>query len=404
MAIIRNAANTLRKGRVGDTTYYVALGRQIARQRLNNSNYGKDARRTPSQQANRVRWSNLVNFYKVSRGWISKAFEYKRAGQTDYNRLMQVNVASSAISLTKTMAEAGACIADQYIISQGSLPSIEVTKSNNQWVTDLKLGELTIGAETTVADFTAALTLLNKHVRVGMQLTFVSYMQSVDGLGIPRLICTAYEVTLSDTDTSVLRDMLPDFASQTVNGALGTSDQIAVGAFAYILSDLSSGKLLISTQRLITFNADLISQYSSPENKQAAIDSYGVDDLVLLNPETTESQDATAKPVYIQAIKIQDRTFTSGSFVGNQNQYENDEVHIIMSFIPDGVKVTKASVNDQSGAIYWTTEPTISGNVITIPSMSQQYDIIITSVSVEMDNGMSYVINFPAKDPGSSVE
>lgn len=302
MGIIRNASNRLIRGRVGDTTYYVSLERQIARQALNSSNYGESARRSEAQQSRRVKWSNLVNFYKLSKGWMPMAFESKKKGQSDYNRFMSINLNTSRVALTRDEALQGAVVVEPFVITQGSIPSIDITKSGSVWRTSLKLGNLAITAATTNAEFTAAITANNMGVRKGMQLSFVSYQQLTTAAGIPQCTCGFYEITLDDTDQTPVRQFLPDFCSSVVNGNLGTSNDISVGCFAYILSEVVAGQIRVSSQSLINNNESLIQAYSGAQQRELAINSYGVDGEVVLSPISRVEQEAIAQPISINKI------------------------------------------------------------------------------------------------------
>ena len=314
MGIIRNSANRKVIGRIGDTTYYVSMNRQIARQALNSSNYGESARRSPSQQGRRVMWANLVNFYRASKGWMPKAFESKSAKQTDYNRFMSANLPNSRIALTKAVASVSACVVDSFIIAQGSLRSIKVSKLANSWQTDIKLGGLKIGAETTVGQLSSAIIKNNNWILAGDQLSFVSYQQYVDSNNTPHVICTAYEVTLNIASTEILRDYLPEFCStSSTAGNLGTNTNISIGGFAYILSrNVGGGSLQVSTQQLVTNNDILISQYSGAINVKAAVDSYGVDADNFLDTGSVPVT-RTEQPLYIDYISVGDRTFAPGA-------------------------------------------------------------------------------------------
>lgn len=299
MGIIRNASNRLIRGRVGDTTYYVSLERQIARQALNSSNYGESARRSEAQQSRRVKWSNLVNFYKLSKGWMPMAFESKKKGQSDYNRFMSINLNASRVALTRDEALQGAVVVEPFVITQGSIPSVDITKSGSVWRTSIKLGNLAITEATTNAQFTAAVTANNMGIRKGMQLSFVSYQQLTTSAGIPQCTCGFYEITLSDTDTTPVREYLPDFCSQVVNGNLGTSDNISVGCFAYILSEVVAGQIRVSSQSLINNNEANITAYSSEQQRELAINSYGVDGEVVLSPISLNKQEPIEQPMSI---------------------------------------------------------------------------------------------------------
>lgn len=314
MGIIRNAANRKIKGRIGDTTYYVSMDRQIARQALNSSNYGESARRSPSQQGRRVMWANLVNFYKASKGWMPKAFESKSSKQTDYNRFMSANLAGARIALTKTQAAVGACVADAFIVAQGSLRSIQVSRMADTWQTDIALGTLTINDNTTVGAFADACIKNNNWILEGDQISFISYQQYIDAQNTPHVICTAYEVTLYTNSADKLRDYLPEFCSQVSSAKnLATNNDISTGGFAYILSrNLGGGRLQVSTQQLITNNDVMILQYSSATNVQAAIESYGVDTDKFLDTGSVPVTKAE-QPLYIEFFNVGTRSFAPGA-------------------------------------------------------------------------------------------
>ena len=289
------------RGRVGNTTYYSECGRLIARVSQNSSNYGESASRSERQQYQRGKWGNLVNFYKVSKAWMKKAYENRKANQSDYNRFMQLNTANGRVYLIKSMYAQGGCVVDAFRISEGSLRSISVFPVGNVYRTDLSLGDLTIGGATTIGDFSAALIANNNHLHNNMQISFISYQQEVNQFGVPQLICTAYEITLDTGSDELVRSYLPIFCSNGVDGYLGTNDNISIGAFAYVLSESVSGKTLVSTQELILNNSALIAEYTSAEAIERSIKSYGVDTDVFLASGSNPTQ-ATPQPLYISRV------------------------------------------------------------------------------------------------------
>lgn len=383
MAIIRNAANTLMKGRVGQTTYYISKGQQVARQSRNDSNYGESARRTELQQNRRVLWANLVQFYKISARWMPKAFETKGVGQTDYNKFMAVNVPTARIPLTKNQAEAGACVVDRFVVSQGSLPSIEVTALVSGWKTNLLIGDLTIGAETTVADLTNALVDNNANIRVGMQLSFASYQQSVDPLGTPRVNCRLYEVTLSPGDTSLVSEHIPLLGLSSVDGCIGTSADVPLGGFAWILSELQNGTLRVSTQLLTINNATLISQYTTAGQLQAAAESYGIDTEVILNPSATVEQSQEPDTPYIQYIMVGQTRYNPGDIMGSAGVLHDTNVEFHLSQpIASEIKFPAAYLyNSSVTPIVNGTVVSASGNIVTVS---------FSEVSAETNTRVSY--------------
>lgn len=397
MGVIRNAANQQIKGRVGAVTYYVSEGRQIARQALNNSNYGETASRSEAQQTQRIKWANLVNFYKVCRGWMPKAFEGKKPGQSDYNRLMQVNMPYTDIYLTKNEAAVGACVAEDYLISQGSLPSVEMSKSGTGFVTNIYLGDLTIDDNTLVGEFSQALVENNTNIEYGMQIAYVSLMQSVDSLGIPRLICTFYEVTLKQDSTDTLYDYLPPLCASSRGQCLATSQDVPIGACSYVVSDLRNGSLRVSTQVLQTNNTTLITNYSSEMAKQKAIMSYGLDPGVVLSPLTENEQGATPVPFYIQFIQIGDDVYNPGDAVPDFGEWSSVP-YIVVSFSLFGVtpNITGVTVviNGINLPATWSPVAQSTGAIKITNDFDVELSSQLTSIEISMSNGQVVTADF----------
>lgn len=356
MAIQKNAINPILTGQVGAFTYYNSKGQTVVRQAKNNSNVGESASRTQAQQNQRVKLANVVNFYKVSKKWMPKAFEGLRPGQTDYSRFLAANMPITKIVLTKAQAAAGACVVDNYIVSVGSLPSIAVTMSGaNAYATNIVLGNLEISDTTTVAEFSQAVIANNSTIEYGMQLSFVSYMQDIDAQGIPRVICTPYELTLDASNTNPVRDYLPAFCSQSIvipssPMQLGTSNKIATGGFAYIISDKRSGKLLVSSQILVVVNQDLITEYTSGTQNEAATRSYGVNGEVFLSPDTRGETPATPKPVYIQSMVQSGNTYNANQEYGSIQKLKQSPTAINFSTTVDSAKVLSANATGANSA------------------------------------------------------
>lgn len=409
MAIIRNAANTLKKGRVGETTYYISKGQQVARQSRNDSNYGESARRTQLQQNRRVLWANLVEFYKISARWMPKAFESKGPGQTDYNKFMAVNVPTARIALTKAESEAAGCVVDGYVVSQGSLPSIEIEQTVNGYKTNIALGELTITADTTIADFSNAAIQANANIREGMQLSCAVYTQSVDPLGTPRAICRLYEITIDTHSSSKLRAYFPEFISNVVSGNLGTTSNMPAGGFAYILSELQGGGLKVSTQLLTTLNVDLVSQYSSAAQVERAVQSYGVDSEVVLNPDTLNAQGEEGVQGYITRlqwpgtdISDPDQVVYPGDYVGEWGRWYDKTIKIFTQGLTDQT-VSNVKVYDGVFSVMEETATISESGIISVKfsGIGHGSSRIISKVTVTLSDGLVLEADFLTTIPGA---
>lgn len=95
----------------------------------------------------------------------------------------------------------------------------------------------------------------------------------------------------------------------------------------------------MSTQNLITNNAALIAEYSSTQTRSIAIDSYGVDQEVILNPMTTVEQGAVARPLYISYIMVNGTRYVANQEMPRFGENEFDPVEIFLN-----EKITKAEV------------------------------------------------------------
>ena len=401
MAIIRNAANTLKKGRVGETTYYISKGQQVARQSRNDSNYGETARRTELQQNRRVLWANLVQFYKISARWMPKAFESRRPGQTDYNKFMAVNVPSARIPLTKAEAEAGACVVDGFLVSQGSLPSVEVTAVGDGWKTNLMIGNLNIGANTTVAQLTEALLANNANIEEGMQISFVMYQQTVDPLGTPRANCRCYEVTLDSSSSDLVRDHIPELGSTSVDGAIGTSSSVPDGGFAWIVSQLYNGALRVSTQLLINNNYVLIGQYNNVSKLRLAAESYGIDVEVVLNPNTIVAQSEEPTSRFIQYIEVNNEQYAANDVFGSLSILYNRTVTMAFSNL-SGVVVTRIQAISSYDSTFTATLGQTTGNSIemTFANVPETTVAGLRGMVAALSDGTVLTIPFESGDMG----
>lgn len=314
MGIIRNQLALKIRGRVGAFSYYTESGRQIVRQAQNTTNYGETARRTESQQMRRSKWGNLVNFYKISKDWMPHAYETKKANQSDYNKFMSLNTSIVKSYLMKGVIAVGGCVVEPYVISEGSIRTIDVLKLDNAWRTDIALGTLVITAGTTVAEFTEAVLAANPQVREGYQLSFISYQQDLLPNRLPQVICSAYEVTLDRQDNKLLRSYLPEFCSQSVDGYIGTNDNISKGCFAYIWSYSGGGKTIVSTQTLINNNADMIDTFTTFQAYNASIQSYGLDEERFLMSGSNPIK-AASQPNYIASAGFGGKRYVDGDTV-----------------------------------------------------------------------------------------
>lgn len=290
MSKVRIPINPKQVGRVGAYSMYVRAGEQIVRQRQNASNYGETASRTYAQQLRRVMWSNLVNQFRAIAFWQPRAYENIRAGQTDYNKFMSLNVNAATLPLTKQMASDGATIITPVIVSQGSLPSPVTLINEDNFAVDLIGDDTAAAAMATVGDFSAIIIQYNPNFLAGDALCFVGARNWVDLSDTPRASCDYVEVVLNPNDTTPLASLGAGFSlgwdaeSQrfVFYWSRSTDQPVVAGTCIHTRRNVSS--LAVSTEKLVMLNEDIIEMYSGDEWLQECVDSYGVSTLVPLEP------------------------------------------------------------------------------------------------------------------------
>lgn len=274
------------KKKLGGTVLYTQGGRTLQRELAPEVKNPK----TPAQMGQRVKWANLVAFYRANAGWMPKAFENKKATQSDYNKFMSLNAANSRIYLTKEQARQGACVVDSYRVSDGTLQPVDVFPSGKDWVTNLYLTGLnTLDASTTVAAFSTALLSSNAGLRSGDQLSFIRVTQLFNNTtDIPYVQVRAYELLINEQGTGLVKDFWPieliGLGQEQETPALMVKNNNKQGGFAIIVSRTQGGRVLVSPSQITQVNmAEVINKYSSNAALQAAIDSYGRGDEVFLD-------------------------------------------------------------------------------------------------------------------------
>ena len=301
-------------GGAGGYTFYVRDGEQVVRQRKNNSNYGESASRSTAQQNRRVKWANLVNFYKAIMSWQPKAYENKSQGQTDYNIFMSLNVNESPIALTKDMALQGCAVVTNYKVSRGSIPTIEeaLTDPADGNIMAISLTQA-ISGSTTVGQFAADVIANNPSFKANDNLAFIVFTNTQNSAHYPYVSSVYKEVTLDTTNTALLSSFIgSNRFEKTTAGNLkvnvGAADSNEAG-FVLIHTRKTSGVLQVSTQSIVITGESFPQEYSGADWFAECVASYGVDIEVPLDPSFNSG---TISQVTANSATVSDGDVLSG--------------------------------------------------------------------------------------------
>ena len=270
MAILNGMIRKM-KGSAGDLTFKTVSGRTIVSEKttaVKNS-------RTHAQLKIRMKWANMIQMYKGIAPLLNNGFETKTAGVSDYNMFVKVNSQRTPVYLTKSLVASGACVVAPYQITQGSLPSIVTKGEGSKAVTDISLGNLTISASTTVAEFSNAVVQNNKEYEYGDQISFFSVLQKANAAtGVPYGYFKAEAVVLDKEKNTLLLAIVSKTGFTSSGGYLAHGEDEGDGAFCWVHSRNKNHKTIISSQTLID-NNKLLATYTSPDAYEEAVASYG---------------------------------------------------------------------------------------------------------------------------------
>lgn len=234
-------------------------------------------------------WANLVNFYKINKFWMPKAFELRSAGQTDYNRFMQLNIPFSEHALTKDQALLGVCAPFLMQVTEGSLPAIQYDNAAAvPFVTDIKITNSYSAGTQSVAQLSQDIIANNAFWQNGDNLAVVRY-EMAPYEGNPYIIPHYYELTLDTSDTATILNTLDFFNNSGVQFTDGfvnypiASPSNNKYAFVLIHTRKEGGQLKVSTQELIVPHDDYY-YFIESQHVEEAILSYGLDPSVPLDP------------------------------------------------------------------------------------------------------------------------
>lgn len=275
-------------GSIGEITFAQTEGGTIAKQKVPSHNKSQSFR----QMRQRLQLRNIQNMWHRFDGTLRPCFEGRRPGQRDYDAFVSANMVLVPVYLTKEEAQSRGCVVADYQISRGSLAEIQHgVDAGGMAVTDIALGDLAIGPETTVKEFADAVCANNsRHYQNMDRIVCFRCTQQVNAAsGAPYADVVAEEVVLDRSDVAtLLYDVCSEMCFSTVDGMLGGQMPVP-GGMAWMHSRMENEKLRVSTQRLVVDN-DLLPQYQSKEHLAESIRSYGGADIPkFLTPNNTDT-------------------------------------------------------------------------------------------------------------------
>lgn len=301
MGKFTNIVSAQLTGNVGSMNFRRKDGEIVAAQRATtNSSKGDGA--SYAQRLHRIRIANIANMYRAIAQIEKRGWENKGANQSDFNMFSKFNLANSPVFLTKQEAELGAAVVAPYAVSRGSLsPTNGRYTGGTIFNFGLSIGEGDIDWDTiSIPDFSARIIENNKGWEYGDKLSACVCHQitrTVSGVTVPQVEVVYLEITLDANSTQLVSDMGNWDAMQLDAANDHTLQFLDGGDAAFVIhSRETTGHLLTSEQVMILQNpfSQLYLEYTGDAQREAAMQSYGYKDAVLLDPNSENAVSAGA--------------------------------------------------------------------------------------------------------------
>ena len=221
-------------------------------------------------------------------------FEDKQPQHTLYNLFLKVNYNHCPVYLTQPETRAGGCVVAPCQFSRGTLDVIAYgLDACGLLVSGLKLGELVIVEDTTVAELSEAIIGHNDGWQEGDELCFLHAKQCTDEFcAVPRATMEGWCLRLDTTDCASRRKVYDEvnpvgFSSLPLTAyclqdgplagsgtyCLGMGKPLVDGGAAWLHLRRKGTRAQASPQRLYVVNP-LYDQYRTEEVFEAAVKSY----------------------------------------------------------------------------------------------------------------------------------
>lgn len=165
-----NVAVVDQSGKVGTVRYYQRGGRTYVRSAANRVDSNSNPR-TDSQMKTRLMYNSRVAIYRLFKGLLRNAFQFKPRYQSDYLAYMSAN-ANIGCYMTKDEYRNGKIVLLPVKVAEGELKSITLTVAASNVVTSLSAGAAS--AFTTIGGLSQVIVGNNPGFEYGDQITMIS--------------------------------------------------------------------------------------------------------------------------------------------------------------------------------------------------------------------------------------
>lgn len=236
--------------------------------------------RSVSQQTNRLKLRNIISMYSCMKDALKDNFQGKAGCQSDYTRFQACNMTvKSAVYLTYDENVNHVCVVAPYVVSFGTLPTIEYHLEEDWLVTDIDVTGLILDEKTAMYVFKEYLLDNPDFFRHGDRVGLIACYQECaqkptrNSCDLYRAYCEYCEFELSGKDTTPVSEYMNGFEFRVnEENRLCFRRQGACGLA--IVRTRGEGRKAFSSVQTLAVNNPILEKYTSDEQKQLAIASY----------------------------------------------------------------------------------------------------------------------------------
>ncbi len=236
--------------------------------------------RSVSQQTNRLKLRNIISMYSCMKDALKDNFQGKAGCQSDYTRFQACNMTvKSAVYLTYDENVNHVCVVAPYVVSFGTLPTIEYHLEEDWLVTDIDVTGLILDEKTAMYVFKEYLLDNPDFFRHGDRVGLIACYQECaqkstqNNCDRYRAYCKYCEFELGGKDTTPVSEYMNGFEFRiNEENRLCFRREGACGLA--IVRKRGEGRKAFSSVQALAVNNPILEKYTSDEQKQLAIASY----------------------------------------------------------------------------------------------------------------------------------
>jgi len=228
---------------------------------------------TDMQMAQRTKKQNIVNLYGYIKPALKDNFQGKVGKQSDYSKFVGCNLSQQPVYLDQSDAAAGSCIVAPYIVSFGTLASLEYQLEDGWLVSDIYVGEMDITPETPMHLVASSILSPLSGWLEGDTLEFIVCQQIYKDSGKPIVEVKYANLELVNDNRSSIGRYLDGIELKSNDEGFLCMKAEGEGGFAIVRKRKSSKGILTGIQKMMVSNP-LLQDYSSLEKLKQSVDSY----------------------------------------------------------------------------------------------------------------------------------